>query len=122
MILHITTKREWEDAVKNGEYRTPSLEKEGFIHCSTDRQAMHVANAFYRNVPDLILLVIDESNLMPEIKWEPPAGPPASGISDSDKFPHVFGPINLNAVATILELEPDSVSGNYTLPTLPTGF
>jgi hypothetical protein len=46
MILHITSRTEWNDAQVRGEYIAPSLQTEGFIHCSTNKFCM--ANAFYR--------------------------------------------------------------------------
>ena len=102
MILHITSRAEWANAQTHGEYVAPSLSREGFIHCSTEKQVPHVANAFYRGRDDLVMLMIDESRLKPELKWEAPAGPPAPGISESDLFPHVFGPINLTAVTSVI--------------------
>jgi uncharacterized protein (DUF952 family) len=120
MIFHITSKSEWKKAQSRGEYVAPSLETEGFIHCSTEKQVLQVANAFYRGQNDLVLLKLDEEKIEPEIKWEAPAGPPAPGISDSDKFPHIFGPINLAAVASALDFEPDSAQGTFSLPRLST--
>ena len=63
LILHITTAPEWEAARATGEYRAPSLESEGFIHCSTPAQVVHVGDWFYRDVPDLVLLCIDPGAL-----------------------------------------------------------
>ena len=120
MILHITSHAEWNEAQLRGEYVAPSLETEGFIHCSTEKQVLHVANAFYRGCNDLVLLKLDESKLKPELKWEAPAGSPATGISESDSFPHIFGPINLTAVASVLDFEPDSATGTFSLPPLIT--
>jgi len=117
MIFHITSRSEWEKAQQRGEYIAPSLQIEGFIHCSTENQVLHVANAFYHGRNNLVVLKLDEEKIEPEIKWEAPAGPPAPGISDSDKFPHIFGPINLTAVASVLDLEPDS-AGLFILPPL----
>lgn len=116
MILHITSRTEWADAQTRGEYIAPSLDTEGFIHCSTDKQVIHVADAFYRGRNDLVLLKIDEAQLKPELKWEAPVGPPAPGISESDSFPHIFGPINLTAVVSVLDLTPDSGQGTFSLP------
>ena len=48
MIYHITSRSAWDEAKARGEYRAPSLESEGFIHCSTRNQLLQVANAFYR--------------------------------------------------------------------------
>lgn len=115
MILHITSRAEWANALSRGEYIAASLGTEGYIHCSTEKQVLHVANAFYRGRNDLVLLVIDASRLEPRLRWEAPAGPPAAGISDADWFPHVFGPINLTAVATVLDFMPDA-AGTFALP------
>lgn len=118
MILHITSKQEWLDAQNRGEYIAPSLQTEGFIHCSTEKQVLHVANAFYRGKEGLVLLVVDEARLKPEVRWEAPAGPPAENVAEADLFPHIYGPINLDAVASVLDFEPDPVSGTFTLPPL----
>ena len=117
MILHITSRAEWADAQTRGEYIAPSVSTEGFIHCSTEKQVLHVANAFDRGRKDLVLLMIDESKLKPELKWEPPVGSPAPGISKSDSFPHIFGPINLTAVVSVLDFVPDP-AGIFILPPL----
>ena len=63
MILHILKRAEWEDARLRGEYRPPSLDAEGFIHCSTVDQVIDTANLFFTAVNDLLLLRIDESKL-----------------------------------------------------------
>ena len=116
MILHITSKKEWLEARERGGYVAPSLRTEGFIHCSTEKQVLHVANAFYRGRNDLVLLKLDEAKLNSEVKWEPPAGLPAPGISESDKFPHIFGPINLTAVSAVFDFPPDPASNAFSLP------
>jgi uncharacterized protein (DUF952 family) len=121
MILHITSQQDWSVAQTKGEYAAPSLATEGFIHFSTDKQAVNVANAFYRGRTDLVLLVVDETKLKPELKWEAPAGPPADNISEADLFPHLYGPLNLDAVASALEFQPDPATGTFTLPKLDTG-
>ncbi len=114
MILHITSKQEWLDAQARGEYVAPSLTSEGFIHCSTDKQILNVANAFYRGRTDLVVLSLDETRIRSEVKWEAPAGPPAENISEADLFPHVYGPINLDAIASVLDFQPDSETGLFT--------
>ncbi|MBM3124864.1 MAG: DUF952 domain-containing protein [Chloroflexi bacterium] len=116
MILHITTRAAWEQARAIGEYRAPSLETEGFIHCSTETQALAVANAFYRGQQDLVLLLIDEAGLKDPVKWEAPTGPPSEGISAADSFPHVYGPINLAAVSSVLDFVPDTDGMWTSLP------
>lgn len=116
MILHITSKEDWSAAQARGEYTAPSLATEGFIHFSTDKQAIHVANAFYKGRIDLVLLVVDETRLKSEVKWEAPAGPAADNISEADLFPHVYGPVNLDAVTSVLGFLPDADGGWRSLP------
>lgn len=116
MIYHIASKLDWAAAQTRGAYSAPSLQTEGFIHCSTAAQVSHVANAFYGGRADLLLLVIDESKLTAELKWEPPAGVPAAGISPADKFPHVFGEIQLAAVIEIRDYLPNSTNGLFSTP------
>jgi len=116
LILHITSRAEWLEAQSRGEYIAPSLQSEGFIHCSTEKQVLHVANAFYSGRTDLVLLKIDEAKLNSELKWEPPAGPPAPGHFPSDLFPHIYGPINLAAVVSAPYFMPDSSGEWHSLP------
>jgi uncharacterized protein (DUF952 family) len=114
MIYHITTKQAWADAQAKDEYTAPSLQTEGFIHCSTAKQVAHVANAFYRTQKNLVLLKLDENRIKPQVKWEAPAGPPANGISESDLFPHIYGVINLDAVDSIINFQPNESTGLFT--------
>lgn len=116
MIYHITSQTDLKSARQKGEYTAPSLESEGFIHCSTEQQVIHVANAFYRGRNDLVLLKLDESRIKPKVKWEAPSGPLAPGHSESDSFPHVYGPINLDAIASVVDFQPDPDGMWHSLP------
>ncbi len=117
MILHITSHDAWQSAQSSGAYRHASLESEGFIHTSTAKQVLAVAEAFYRGQGGLVLLVIDEARVQPEVRWEAPAGAPAPGISAGDMFPHIYGPLNLDAVVRVVDLAPDA-GGKFSLPAL----
>jgi uncharacterized protein (DUF952 family) len=66
-----------------------------------------------------VLLVIDPSRLSPELRWELPAHPnPQADLPPSDElFPHLYGPLNLDAVVKVLEFEP-YVDGKFSQPTL----
>ena len=88
-IVHICRRADWEAAKQQGEYRDASLEAEGFIHCSLPEQVLATANRFFRGVPEIMLLWIDPSKLQTELRWEP---------SDGQVFPHIYGPLNLNAI------------------------
>ena len=97
MIYHVTTKQAWEEALQKGAYETASLATEGFIHNSTLFQVPGVLDRYYKDQAGLILLHIDESLLTSELKYE-------LAPSVNEMFPHIFGPININAVTNIEEL------------------
>jgi len=96
LILHITTAPEWDRARAAGVYLAPSLDSEGFIHCSLPTQVTHVADWFYRDVPDLVLLCVDPARLTSDLRWEP------SADAFAGDFPHVYGPIDLPAVVEVV--------------------
>lgn len=114
-ILHLASNNAWLAAVKEGAYRADSLSTEGFIHCSKPSQIVDVANTFYRGQQGLVLLVIDPSKLESELKWEPPAEPEPSHARTGDLFPHLYGPLNLDAVVQVIPFEPGA-DGLFTLP------
>lgn len=97
MIYHVTTKAAWEQALQNGFYETASLQTEGFIHNSTQQQVSGVLDRYYKNANDLLLLHIDESKLTSPLKYE-------LAPSVNEEFPHIFGPINLDAVVETEDL------------------
>ena len=117
-ILHITTAAAWQDALEMGRYEPDSLSDEGFIHCSDSSQILRVANTFYRNQRGLILLVIDPARLTCKMKWEPPAEPRPAGVSSEERFPHLYGPLNLSAVVRTLGIEPDAGGEFHKVPDL----
>jgi len=114
-ILHLTTYTDLQVAHVRGLYTAPSLETEGFIHCSRADQILRVAETFYAGQPGLVLLVIDPARLVVELKWEPPAGQALHGVSENDLFPHIYGPINLEAVIEVIDF-PVGADGHFVLP------
>ena len=108
MIYHITPENNWHTAQQEGAYRADSLASEGFIHCSTARQVQRTANRFYRGKPGLLLLCINDQLVRSKIRYENLEG-------GSDLFPHIYGPLNLDAVAQALPFQPQA-DGTFILP------
>jgi uncharacterized protein (DUF952 family) len=105
-ILHITRQAEWAAAKDLGAYRGNTLDSEGFIHCSTIKQVVGSANRFFQGQQDLVVLVIDESLVQPEIKYE----------GDADNlFPHIYGALNVGAVVRSIDFEAGT-DGVFGLP------
>lgn len=94
MILHVTTRAAWDEAQRGDSLRADSLDREGFIHCCTGAQLTGVLARFFQGQRELVVLEIDESKLSVEVKWEPPAESPGS----VERFPHVYGVIDVRAV------------------------
>lgn len=116
-ILHITRRADWEAALSGGLYRGDTLDSQGFIHCSTPEQAVRVANALFRGQTGLVLLVIDSEKVQAKVKFEPPIHP-TTGETESggELFPHIYGPLNPDAVVKVMDFPPDD-AGWFTLPT-----
>jgi uncharacterized protein (DUF952 family) len=98
-IIHITSEHEWEQALRLGRYAPESLAREGFIHCSNPQQVIRVANALYRGIHALVLLHVEVEKLSSAVVYENLEG----GV---ELFPHVYGPIELEAVRTVTRFEP----------------
>ena len=112
-IYHIATRADWAGARRDGEYATStigrSLSAEGFIHASRATQVADVANGFYRGVPDeLVLLVIDPDLVRAPIRYEHVPGA-------EDPFPHIYGPLNADAVLAACPFAPGP-DGTFTFP------
>ena len=73
-----------------------------------------MANTFYRGQHGLVLLVIEPSKLEVELKWEPPAEPEPTHAREGDLFPHIYGPLNIDAVTEIIPFEP-AADGTFSL-------
>lgn len=118
MIYHITTRAAWQAAETLGAYHAHADERAGFIHAATAQQIVTVANTFYKDQTDLVLVCIDESQLEAEVRWEAPMHPTADGppeVDEDERFPHIYGPVNLDAVVRVVDL-PIGPNGNHRLP------
>lgn len=115
MILHITNYKDWEAGITAGEYTAASLQSEGFIHCSTIKQAVDTANIFFKGQQGLVLLCIDESKLTAECKYEAPSGGGKHDPAVGNLFPHVYGSINISAVIKVVNF-PAGPDGLFSLP------
>ncbi len=91
IIYHITTGDQWREAQEKGFYQSLSLAEEGFIHCSESRQLEGVVERYFKGKKDLLKLVIDTEKLTSPLYFDW-----SSAIEDT--FPHIYGPVNLEAV------------------------
>jgi uncharacterized protein (DUF952 family) len=94
-IYHLVVRQKWEQDTSQA-YRADSLASEGFIHCSFADQVARSANRFYADATDLLVLTIDPARLTSRLREEAAGG--------GELFPHVYGPINRDAVAEAVPL------------------
>ena len=97
MIYHVTTEQQWQHAQSEGYFEEPSLKSEGFIHMCSKEQLEGVLDRYYKNLKQLLLLHVEETKLMAELKHE-------LSPSVNQYFPHVYGTINLDAVVNVESL------------------
>jgi len=117
MLHHLALVSDWEAALAAGEYRVSTigvdLEQEGFIHTSFAHQVAGVAARFYRDVTaPLVLLSIDELRLTSP--WRVDAVPDAP-----EGLPHVYGPVNVDAVVAVTPVHGAPDGTWHGLPTPP---
>ena len=93
-IYHVTTPAECKTAQEKGVYEAASLKAEGFIHCSEEHQVAGVLERYFSGQENLLKLIIDTTKLTSRYvqEWSP---------SIHDTFPHIYGPINLDAVLDV---------------------
>jgi len=96
MIYHITTADWWAQPKNQTLYKSPTFAEEGFIHCSTADQVAPVLQRYYAGQRNLLLLHIQPDKLTAELKYEP--------STHDELYPHVYGPINREAIVQVERL------------------
>jgi len=101
MIYHISDKNEWVACDGQTNYFPQRYVKDGFVHCSDKDQVEDVANSMFKGRADLMLLTIDPTKLISKTVYENLSG-------GDEKFPHVYGAIDKQAIVEISEFKCDN--------------
>ena len=102
-IFHVTEIEEWQQAQQAGAYtgstRGATLAEVGFVHCSFAEQIDRVTNFLYGDGfnGSIVVLEIDTDLLEAEVKVE-------NLDSGDELFPHIYGPIPVDAVVAVREV------------------
>jgi uncharacterized protein (DUF952 family) len=97
IILHLTTRAAWDEAVRAGRYAPPSLAREGFIHLSTPAQLEGTAARYFAGQRDLVVLAVDADAFEPGVlRWEAPAVERGEG-----RFPHLYRALDPREVVEV---------------------
>lgn len=93
IFYHITTPEIWHKFSQEDYCEADSLHTEGFIHGSYSEQLEETLSLYYKDIPEVLILTIDPSVLNAPLKIE---------VSrNGDKFPHIYGRINKDAITHI---------------------
>jgi uncharacterized protein (DUF952 family) len=109
-IYKICSEELWAEAQRAGLFRGAPLDaRDGFIHFSTAAQVAETAAKHFAGAAGQMLVAVDAAKLGEGLKWERSRG--------DDLFPHLYGPLSLDAVrwAVPLPLGPD---GRHLFPEL----
>jgi uncharacterized protein (DUF952 family) len=99
VTFHLLPREEWQAQFSADHYLPETFEADGFIHC-TDREAevLAVGNRYYASDGrDYVVLSIARDRIAAPVKYEDPAR----------VFPHIYGPLNLDAVVAVRPVRRD---------------
>jgi uncharacterized protein (DUF952 family) len=90
-IYHICLPARWQEQSIQPVFIDPSLEHEGFIHCSTKEQLDATLARYFKGIPELTILEISPAEVAGTLRFEP-------APHSQERFPHVYGPIPRSAI------------------------
>lgn len=107
-IFHLALENAWQEAQPTGIYTVSTLGLQlsdvGFIHCSQAAQVDTVHARFYGGVTEAVIcLTIDTDRLTSPWQLDEVQG-------EQLPFPHIYGPLNLDAVVAAEPFRPSASS------------
>ena len=106
-LYKIMSRQEWETAQAQGIYEGSEVDRrDGFIHLSAAHQVRATAQKHFSGQADLVLVSVREESVGLGLKWEASRG--------GDLFPHIYGPLQLDAIGDAVPLP--LVSGIHQFP------
>ncbi len=105
MIYHIVVDSDFRAQFDGRAYTPPGLHQDGFVHCAFERSVVPVANDYFVGAAARVLVLeIDPTRLTSETRTPAAAltaGGGTSHLASASQFPHVYGPINKEAITAV---------------------
>jgi len=96
ITYHLAPLDRWQRTPGDEPYTAPSLETEGFIHCTTGADEMvATAERFYRDVAGPFVVLSVELDAI---------GVPWRYDTPDERFPHIYGPIPRSAIVRVVPI------------------
>ncbi|MFK8112219.1 MAG: DUF952 domain-containing protein [Rubripirellula sp.] len=109
VLYKVVSSEVWEAAQREGRFLGAGIDaQDGFIHLSAPDQVVETVEKHFAGQSNLVLIGVEAEKLGESLKWEPSRG--------GALFPHVYGPIELNAVTNVQPL-PLGADGKHQFPT-----
>lgn len=128
LIYTMARSADWRAAEAAGAYHGSTDDRrDGFLHFSTAAQLRASAAKHRAGEADLVLVEVEAAALGPALRWEPAAGgkgdPTRGSRVGSPKrpglFPHLYGPLPLSAVRSVVPLPLGSDGAHVFPPGIP---
>jgi uncharacterized protein (DUF952 family) len=108
LVFKLVDRASWQAAAASGVFGgSPIDARDGFIHFSTAAQVRETAARHFAGRADLLIVAVAAGALGAALRWEPSRG--------GDLFPHLYGPLPLDAVRWVADLPLDA-AGRHLFP------
>ncbi|MDX1682346.1 MAG: DUF952 domain-containing protein [Phycisphaeraceae bacterium] len=107
-IFHIASRGQWRASAETGQYAPPEFNADGFVVCSFVDDVADVANAYFQDQTDLVLLRINQEKTGKPVRLE-------SIDPEMKSLPCIFGAVPVEAVTGVFTLSAGP-GGAYELP------
>lgn len=100
VTYHLVPREVWLAAATSAHYLPEAYAADGFIHCTDGvAEMIAVGNRYYQGDPrPYVVLAISRARLTAPVRYEDPRR----------IFPHIYGPLNTDAVANVLPVRRDT--------------
>ncbi|HMV45921.1 MAG TPA: DUF952 domain-containing protein [Leptospiraceae bacterium] len=104
-IYHLVLKNEFIPLVRDNYYLPLRFQQDKFIHCTQGEDlTIIVANDYFSGITDLLVLKIRLKAIHSPVTFEKPIPIPGgkkNHLIEGVLFPHIYGPLNLDAIEGI---------------------
>ncbi|HKV67109.1 MAG TPA: DUF952 domain-containing protein [Gaiellales bacterium] len=95
MIFHLLVRQDLHAASANAPVAVPG--EDGYVHCCDEGQIAGVRRRWFAADAEVVALAFDPTRLPAETRYEPGA------LGEPERFPHVYGALPRDQVASVRE-------------------